>query len=208
MLDYKKVTPWYFAPSDSAGPREVFHIDYGFTAIRGNRGPYFSMTHECYVARPGNVPLPTKREVSFGIVSASLIDAVPLPLQAALRTANAFHLFDPISGPMHYEANGLYWLAQAAGEYDDGPSYLRPREGDPDPWKAFLRHVAMGQLSEDQGSTNSLRRTLTEISVEGRKLWLRNRLPLLKEAFAKAIMALDLDAELAQAQAFFAEQAS
>lgn len=192
MTDFKLTTAWHFFPGSNE--REVFRIAYGFTSLKGNSAPYFSVTHESFVARRGECA-PTQREVSFGTVSHALIDALPMLEQKEMRVANAFHLFSPTSGPMHYEENGLYLLELCS---DPGEHSI---DTHPDPWQAFLRHVVVGLLTTDTGTTTSLKSMLIGFDEAGRRTWLRNRLPLLQEAFASVVTALSLEQKLADAWA-------
>lgn len=197
MTDFKKQTAWHFVPGTDK--REVFRIIYGFTAFKGNAGPYFGVTHERYGSKRGKCE-PSKREVGFGTVSHEMIDWLPEAEQKALRTANAFHLFEPSTGPMHYEANALYFLKMAFGETNETWSV-------PDPWRAFLRHIAYGLIPEDTQTTSALREDMSDLSEAERMLWLRDRLPQLQLKFRSVVTELGLEKELADARMFFVAEA-
>ncbi len=183
--DFKKVTPWVFT-----GEGTVVRYEYGFTCMRGNRGPYFSITGEEWAAHRGETPLPAGRDcISCGCLHSGLPDD--------LKAAVPFHLFDPTYGPMHYEANALYNLGLATGEYDG--TLHAPKEWDPDPMACFKSGVCWGALSTDtEFELESLRR----ISRDGWKLWLDNRLPLLRMRFLETVVhGLKLKSEYRKAMA-------
>lgn len=186
--EFKKTTPWVFTKDGN-----VIRYDYGFTCFQGNQGPYFSITGEEWRARRGSEPLPAGRDC---LSCGCLHDYIPKAL-AFLRPAIPFHLFDPDHGPMHYEADALFRLHQADGEHTDDRIY-RVGEHDPDPMVCFKSHVCFGLLPTD---AESELQSLLIISDDGRKLWLRNRLPALREKFIETVVkGLGLETEYENAR--------
>lgn len=83
--------------------RYKLEVDYGFHKI-GDQEPYFSITCSVYEWRYSSWKL-----VSCGCQHDIIAEYAPhlLPLIK-------WHLCSIISGPMHYVANGMFWLQRAA----------------------------------------------------------------------------------------------
>lgn len=177
---------------------ERLQVEVGFTCMLGNKGPHFSIGHHAQEARLVGGQLVVRKDggESFGVFSQIPSDVPELDF---LRPALPFHLFDPDHGPMHYEANALYWLHLETGE-------ITRREYDPDPWQTFLDHVCWGTLAGDkEAELARLKLDLTQVSDDARKLWLQNRLPKLIERFHQIVEEIGLSSELGAAKQWFAE---
>jgi hypothetical protein len=190
MKEFKKQTPWVFTSE-----RTVIRFDYGFSCYPGNGQPYFSITGEEWEARAGANPSPRGRDcISCGCLHRQ----IPASLEA-LRAAVPYHLFGTTHGPMHYQANALYRLQQAAGDFDG--TIHQPKPNDPDPFMLFKSHVCFGQLATD---TEADVKVLLRTGVDDHKLWLANRLPHLMLRFQEVVVKrLGLENEYKSAIACF-----
>ncbi len=190
-MSTKKLTDWAFYHRH--GVREVIRFEYGFTCIRGNSEPYFSVTGEVWRAAPGPVPKPRGRDC---VACGMLHNYLPTPLRW-LRKAIPFHLFGVGPGPMHYQANALYWLEQATGVRDGS---LRLKSYDPDPITAFKNTIIFCQVEVD---SDFMVESLVRMGPESRVMFLADRLPLLHAKFREMVRELDLESELHESLAFF-----
>lgn len=190
MQEFKKQTPWVFTREGT-----VIRYDYGFSSYQGNGQPYFSITGEEWEAAKGTVPKPRGRDC---ILCGCLHAGIP-PALSFLRAAVPYHLFGTNQGPMHYQANALYRLQQASGDFDG--TIHAPKEHDPDPFELFKSHVCFGQLATDSEADVKV---LLRTSVDDHKLWLANRLPLLMQRFREVVVqGLQLEKEYKSAVACF-----
>jgi len=97
----------------------------GLSFLRGNKAPYLSVTAEV-------------RNVRGRVMSAGQQHDLVLRLWPDLEDLCAMHLWTVGEGPLHYEANALYWW-----EMHHGWGKWKPREGQ-DPAAFFRRHTRWG----------------------------------------------------------------
>lgn len=136
------------------------------------QGPYFSLTHETYelVGRRW-------REYSFGCGVEQWADHFPEVMPFA-----KWHLMSVKSGPMHYEANALYWAGHSG--WCDGKDNSPPNE-------TYLKStIVYGSVAGDEDVD------LMELDKEGLRQWLRNRFDPMMRAFDEDMRRLFPEYEL------------
>jgi hypothetical protein len=182
MQDFKKTTE-AFSVNAKDYENTLVRAEYGFSCIAGNSGPYFAVTaEEWYCSTEGK---PRGREpLACGMLHDRIL-SIP-SLAKLLERALPFHLFDPDRGPMHYEANGLYWLEMYDGKHER-------RTYDPDPVATFKSHVCFGSLA---GDSDAEIESVLGSDKTTRVAWLAARLPRLREAFRAMVAELGMTAEL------------
>ena len=92
------------APGDGYRHPRVMRVIGGLCSLRGNRTPYFSLTHEAHRV---NFP---RKDKSGGAAHELILEHFPQFVDLA-----ALHLSGVDGVPVHAEANGWYWLAGALG---------------------------------------------------------------------------------------------
>lgn len=88
----------------SIGNNETMRVRYGFDYIGGNRRPHFSVTADIF----------DKRGIDIGGGCCHDLIAEHFPEIARLIR---WHLVDDDGTPMHYIANGIYWMQKHLGIY-------------------------------------------------------------------------------------------
>jgi len=103
-------------------PRRWITVNFGFSHHRGNRRPYFSITGSVYDKDTGD-----RRDSyidSCGCIHDQIAEHFP-ELAHLIR----WHLTDDDATPMHYIANGAYWLefhhGISAWEFDKYGQFAR-----------------------------------------------------------------------------------
>lgn len=169
MIDKKIKTEWHTLPDG-----RVMRASYGMTYIKGNAWPHFSITGEIYQpytggSMYGSIVVNNKRygEDSFGCLHDDIAKYFP-----NLAPLIKFHLWDQSGIPMHYFANGLYWLQKAYGVFKVFP-HSKPEghlPGEPDPEQTFRKHC----LLDAEKPLPSLDKIM---------LWFEFRKPVLQKQF-------------------------
>lgn len=143
---------------------ERMRVEYGMVKL-GDQEPYFSITADTQTRHPrGGV----WHECSGGCLHDEIKEHFP-----ELAHLITWHLVSQGGVPMHYLANGRYWLEKVFGvsEWKDGPV-------EPDPLEAFSSTVCLGAL----GPTD-----VPPIALEDYQDWAEKRLPGLRTRFLEAM---------------------
>jgi hypothetical protein len=146
----------------------------------GESQPYFSVTHEAYYRHKDKLGRWGRwREGSFG--QGYEVYAKHFPEIAPYWH---WHLCG-VDAPMHYVANGLYWLG--FGQYNGHQKDAWRGNPAQTPQQIFREHVRYGVLPEDANFDPDVMHVDPingEIySYDEAKEWLQDRLPALVEAF-------------------------
>lgn len=121
----------------------------------GPQEPYFSLTYE--------ETTHNHFFISGGAGLEYIVQYFP-----HLKRAARWHLSAPLQGPMHYEANAIYF----AGDYEDKwLGYVKPN------WGGFMQAAIVGALPTDASITVPKLTNLRDRgALDG---WLRDRKPML-----------------------------
>lgn len=150
-------TDWKYH-TDEYGDECRTKIKYGYNYINGNNSSYVSITYESQVKNHRGRWV----ESSCGVVSKETVGE----LFPELLPLHRWHLASPVSGPMHYVANALYWHDWIHEKYTAEKSW------DPTPEKAkenLKNQVVFGALETDSEFD------IFNSSREELKDWLENR---------------------------------
>lgn len=168
-----KLIPWKEYRTGGAAYR--IRAKYGFTHSQG-QDPYWSVTGEIE-RKAGNGRWV---EGSCGCLHKE----VSKHFQELAPTIR-WHLCATLSGPMHYEANGLYWWEHYIGARVMDKQNIRDHANGHDAAEAYFKSTTIfGALPDDAMPP------VTASNGEVRE-WMRNRLPRLMEAFRADINKLD-----------------
>lgn len=201
ILEFMRITPLVKHPDGS-----WVRATYGFFCAKGNAGPYLSMRSERWESRNGR-PFGREPAETGRTIGRHTLEAPDLAFLAPLLP---FAMFEPESGPVHYEANALFWL-----DLIKNPAKART---DDRPVEAFLQHVCWGTLPDDVDALAAgrlLAATLANLCGEDheqrrgiQKQWLRQRLPALKQRFVEVVKQVDLEEQLNEARKWFRDSAT
>lgn len=159
----EKITEWRPLPSWAPGAK--IRATYGFTYLKGNRAPYFSITAD--IKEPGQ----SRDNWSGGCCHDSIVEAFP-----ELAPLVQWHLTDQLGEPMHYIANAKYWWNERG----------KPQKNDygPNPLRGFKRCAVFGALTSDK---------LIHVEAVGVVLWLKNRKPALAAAMLETMREFEVE---------------
>jgi hypothetical protein len=170
-IERMKSTPLRVLPDDST---RAIQARYGMHWIKGNRAPYFSITGTTYVAEKGKWV-----EDGGGCIHDQIRTVFP-ELAHLIR----WHLTDQDGTPMHYQANGLYWLNVARGG-----KRFNERETPEQAFANFKSTVKWGSApdfdtwqSPNDAPTPGLR-----------ERWFTDRLPAVRAAFLADMQAAGIE---------------
>lgn len=149
--------------------RDSVQAEIGFQKL-GVQEPYFHVLAGEY----------DRRERGYACCANHKLFAEKFPEFAHLAK---WHLVSIRSGPMHYEANAIYWSEKARGvsKWDKSP-------GEPDPVEAFKSTVVFGAaLGHDTASLDAGPMHPWLFEPEALKAWLEIRKPMLMAKFHEEI---------------------
>tara|TARA_Y100000296_G_C5124786_1_gene232320 strand:+ start:92 stop:787 length:696 start_codon:yes stop_codon:yes gene_type:complete len=169
-------------------------LKYGFSFIKGNRAPYFSIT--CDIAEPRNrynsgekrVQVPPPKEMDerdwptavVRIVGGGVVSKEDIKIFPDLAPLLKWHCVYDNGEPMHYLPNAKFWFEKYLGVFKLF-KHSEPegrKEGEPEPLEAFKSTIVFGALSDDDKRLETLKDSQwTEIES-----WLKKRLPKLRKA--------------------------
>jgi hypothetical protein len=165
-------TPWkeYVEDGQRYRIRATYGIDRDF-GKRNNQAPYFSITGETESsARNGRWV-----EHSGGCSHEQIAKHFP-----ELEPLIKWHLTST-EGPMHYEANALYWWEHVLGSKTFRESYEWEKYGSPK--AAALHHlkstIVFGVIDGEQLPPESAQPLYSIDSMSAKREWLAARLPVL-----------------------------
>ena len=171
--DNHKLTPW--KEYRAGGTTYRIRAKYGFTKFEG-QDPYWSVTGEIQRKAKNDWWM----EDSSGRVHGEIAKRFP-ELAPAIR----WHLCGVPSGPMHYEANGLYWWEHYTGaRLVDRCSMGQHRTSQEAGEAYFKSTIVFGALPDDKLPP-------VTTSNAGVRAWLQGRLPRLMEIFRADVDKLD-----------------
>lgn len=149
-------TEWRIHEENGNGRHiSYLRVKYGFQHLQGNRRPYFSITAEEAQRAHGrrtdpvdDVPAPGKWEVvSCGCLHAAIAQTFP-----ELAGLIKWHLVDDDGTPMHYLANGDYWMQKHLVVFRVFAHCEKEgrRLGEPEPLEVFKQTVVFGAVESDE----------------------------------------------------------
>jgi hypothetical protein len=153
-------------------PTEKTVIRYGFEYLGGNPDPHFYVTCDTYEKRRGG-----RWEDAGGGAAHEHISKIAPQLIPIIR----WHLCGMDTGPMHYEANAIFWAEVAQGKHER-KSY------DPDPLAAFRTTVVFGAVESD--GTDADAAVTATLTPDELRSWLRARFSALMAAFRRDVDAV------------------
>lgn len=186
---------------------EFIRAKYGFHYLKGNRRPYFSITAdiaepaaphnrgETKAEGPGLPQGKTFRNVGGGCCHELISQYFP-----ELAPLVRWHLVDDDGVPMHYLANGDYWMRKHLEVYRVFASSEMEgrRYGEPDPLDIFKSTIVYGAVPTDDIELDAILsiptpkpQTIPDLALSPKELranvilptiqaWLRRRLPSLQ----------------------------
>lgn len=166
------------------GAEYKLRVDYGLNSC-GGQEPYFSITSQLYVR--------SKR--TWELVSCGCQHELVRQHAKKLIPLLKWHLCSYNSGPMHYMANGLFWLKRAQMT-EDVPMF----KGDScaigsQALDNFKSTIIYGTAKMDSFYLDKLS-NLDYADIQG---WLRDRLPEVMKKFHRVLKAQGLDVPKSQA---------
>lgn len=144
------------------------HLEVGFTRI-GEQDPYFHVLAGVEHKLRNN-----RWESAYGRFACCADHEAARRYFPEVANLIRWHLSAIHSGPMHYEANAIFWAEVAQG--------LKPRGAyDPDPVEAFKHTVVFGALAGDGNPADAA--VTASLTTDELRTWLRARLPALMAQF-------------------------
>lgn len=132
MHDKKVRSEW--RPTGEDGER--ISANYGFFYIEGNKRPYFSVT--------ANIVDKYGADAGGGCCHDLIAKHFP-ELSCLIR----WHLVDDIGTPMHYIANGMYWMEKYIGVFRVF-DHMEPEPSKLQDLINFKSHIVFGAVTSDE----------------------------------------------------------
>jgi hypothetical protein len=149
-------------------PKNKGKVIYGLYQIQGNHNPYFSITYEEISPYRRNDP----------IVACGYSDEMFANIAPELAYLSKWHL-SSVDGPMHYEANSLFWHDWAKGEQ---AGLAKPEHSPKTCLKRFKSCCNWGEIGLEKILTDD---QILAMSHAEMARYLNDRLPALIQLFKR-----------------------